>query len=107
MRFSGDSQNHSLNVIFPTAAEASAHFRVVETPITESLSRVSTEPAIGLEHAAYRLDTGENIFLIDCPVVFDSQQGRRFARVCGWHYVMDFGVWREEFKRLLETSGAL
>jgi hypothetical protein len=55
---------------FLTAEEATAQYRVVEEPITETLSRVNTEPAIGIEHAAYRVDTGQQVFLIDCPVVF-------------------------------------
>jgi hydroxyacylglutathione hydrolase len=58
---------------FLTAEEASARYRVVEEPITETLSRVNSEPAIGIEHAAYRVDSGQRIFLIDCPVVFDPR----------------------------------
>lgn len=56
---------------FLTAEEATARYRVVEHPITGALSRIDTEPAIGIEHAAYRVDTGQKVFLIDCPVVFD------------------------------------
>lgn len=58
---------------FLTAEEASARYRVVETPITDSVSRLNSEPALGLEHAAYRVDTGQRVFLIDCPCVFDAR----------------------------------
>jgi hydroxyacylglutathione hydrolase len=55
---------------FLSAEAATAQYEVVEEYITETLSRVNTQPAIGIEHAAYRLDTGQKVFLIDCPVVF-------------------------------------
>jgi hydroxyacylglutathione hydrolase len=68
--FCGADRRH-----FLTMAEASARYRVVEYPVSGHISRVNTEPGIGIEHASYRVDTGEKVFLIDCPVVYDVHMG--------------------------------
>lgn len=55
-----------------TAAEVSRHHRVIETPVTDRVSMLKSHPALGFEHAAYRLDTGNGSVLIDCPATFDQ-----------------------------------
>jgi hydroxyacylglutathione hydrolase len=51
--------------------DAAARHRVVEHPVDRRIGRINSEPAIGIEHAAYRITTDENVFWIDCPVVYD------------------------------------
>ncbi len=56
---------------FITARECSGRFSVVQTPVTDSVSRLNSSPPLGLEHAAYTVDTGAGVLMIDCPSTFD------------------------------------
>ncbi len=40
---------------FITAEECSAGLKVVSTPVNEKVTRLNSQPALGFEHAAYRL----------------------------------------------------
>ena len=40
---------------FITAEECSAGFKVVSTPVNEKVAKLNSQPALGYEHAAYRL----------------------------------------------------
>ena len=60
---------HSKNFI--TAQEVSDRFSIVQTPVTDRISRLNSSPPLGLEHAAYRVETGEGTLMIDCPSTFD------------------------------------
>jgi hypothetical protein len=42
---------------FSTAEEYSARYKVVATPVDDKVSRLNSHPALGLEHAAYRIET--------------------------------------------------
>lgn len=56
---------------FLTAAEVSSNYRVMETEITETVSMLRSQPALGFEHAAYRIATDNGVFWVDCPSTFD------------------------------------
>lgn len=57
---------------FITMQECSTRFRVVSTPVNAKVSRLNSQPALGYEHAAYRIETGQGAVWIDCPSSFDS-----------------------------------
>lgn len=57
---------------FITSEECSEKFKVKGTPINKKITRLNSVPALGLEHAAYRIDTDGKIFWIDCPSCFDK-----------------------------------
>lgn len=57
---------------FLTAEECSARFKVVSTPVNEKVTRLNSQPALGYEHAAYRIETGQSAIWIDCPSSFDT-----------------------------------
>lgn len=57
---------------FITAEECSARFKVVSTPVNEKVTRLNSRPALGYEHAAYRIETGQSAIWIDCPSSFDA-----------------------------------
>ncbi len=54
---------------------ARAH-RVTGFPISERVTRFNSVPRLGIEHAAYRVDTGTGIYLIDCPSAFSEKLPR-------------------------------
>lgn len=57
---------------FITAQECSARYEVVATPVNDKVTRLNSRPALGLEHAAYRIETGAGACWIDCPSSFDA-----------------------------------
>ncbi len=61
---------------FITAEECSARFKVVATPVNEKVARLNSQPALGYEHAAYRIETGQSALWIDCPSSFDASLPR-------------------------------
>ena len=58
---------------FMTSEECSARHHVESTPVTERVSRLNSVPQLGLEHAAYRLETRGRTYWIDCPSSFDKR----------------------------------
>jgi hydroxyacylglutathione hydrolase len=58
---------------FLTAEECSARYRVRSTPVAENVEMLQSVPRLGLEHAAYRIDTGDRVYWIDCPSCFDRR----------------------------------
>lgn len=57
---------------FITAKQCSERFHVGATPVNEKVTRLNSEPALGLEHAAYRIETGGSACWIDCPSCYDT-----------------------------------
>jgi hypothetical protein len=57
---------------FITSEECSARYKVVSAPVDDKVSRLNSQPALGIEHAAYRIETGEGSCWIDCPSSFDA-----------------------------------
>lgn len=55
-----------------TSEECSRRFSVKGTEVTGDVTRLNSTPSLGLEHAAYRIDTANSIYWIDCPSSFDS-----------------------------------
>ncbi len=64
--FCGAAKSH-----FITSDECSARFRVVATPVNGKVTRLNSKPALGIEHAAYRIETNRSVCWIDCPSTFD------------------------------------
>ena len=56
---------------FITAEECSRRYKVVGTPVNERVTLLNSSPSFGLEHAAYKVETGEGVLMIDCPSTFD------------------------------------
>lgn len=56
---------------FITAEQCSARYKVVATPINEKVTRLNSKPALGYEHAAYRIESSQSVTWIDCPSSFD------------------------------------
>jgi hypothetical protein len=65
-RFCGATPDH-----FLTVEECSAKFKVESTAVNSKITRLNSVPQLGLEHAAYRVETGEKSVWIDCPSSFD------------------------------------
>jgi hydroxyacylglutathione hydrolase len=57
---------------FITAEECSARYRVVPVRVNDKVTRLNSQPALGIEHAAYRIETEQGACWIDCPSCFDS-----------------------------------
>jgi hypothetical protein len=55
-----------------TQKECAKRFRVNATAVTEQVTHLASHPALGYEHAAYRVETSNQSFWIDCPCVFDK-----------------------------------
>lgn len=55
-----------------TQEECARRFRVHATLVTERVTHLASRPALGYEHAAYRVETREQRFWIDCPSAFDE-----------------------------------
>jgi hydroxyacylglutathione hydrolase len=65
--FCGANRKH-----FITAEECSARYRVMATPVSGKVTRLNSQPALGIEHASYRIETGNGACWIDCPSSFDA-----------------------------------
>ncbi len=57
---------------FITSEECSERFEVKEIPVSTDVTRLNSYPSLGIEHAAYRIETGDRIFMVDCPSSFDT-----------------------------------
>jgi hydroxyacylglutathione hydrolase len=91
--FCGAASNH-----FITAEECSARFRVVGVPVNDKVTRLNSQPALGLEHAAYRIETGEGSCWIDCPSSFDSSLEKSDAIFFTHHHFLGASnLYRELF----------
>lgn len=73
---------------FITAEECSARFKVVATPVNEKVTRLNSQPALGYEHAAYRIETGQSDLWIDCPSSFDASLPRVDAILFTHHHFL-------------------
>ncbi|RPJ04849.1 MAG: MBL fold metallo-hydrolase, partial [Deltaproteobacteria bacterium] len=50
--FCGAAKEH-----FITAEDCSARYTVVATPVSEKVTRLNSHPPLGIEHAAYHIET--------------------------------------------------
>jgi hypothetical protein len=55
---------------FIPASDCSRRFAVVATPVTAEVTKLNSVPPLGLEHAAFQINTGQDIIWVDCPSTF-------------------------------------
>ncbi len=58
---------------FITSEQCSARFSVQGFSVNEKVTRLNSVPSLGLEHSAYRIETMEKTYWLDCPSSFDSR----------------------------------
>lgn len=51
--------------------QAEQRYRVTGRRVTDQVTQLLSEPRLGLEHAAYRIDNEEGAFWIDCPSAYN------------------------------------
>lgn len=56
---------------FVTWEEAEQTYRVTPYPVNDVVTQLSSVPRLGLEHAAYRIETADGAVWIDCPSAFN------------------------------------
>ena len=56
---------------FVSAAQAEKTYRVTPTPVGTGVTQLLSVPRLGLEHAAYRVETDQGAAWIDCPSAFN------------------------------------
>ena len=59
--------------VFLTAEETELRFRVTPVDVTESVTQLMSVPRLGIEHAAYRVETDVGPVWIDCPSAFNRE----------------------------------
>ncbi len=92
--FCGASARH-----FITAAECSSRFKVVSTPVNGKVTRLNSLPALGIEHAAYRIETGRGACWIDSPSCYDASLEQTDAIFFTHHHFLGASnLYREHFK---------
>ena len=57
---------------FITSEECSTRFSVKSFSVNKKVTRLNSVPSLGLEHSAYRIETDNKIYWIDCPSSFDN-----------------------------------
>jgi hydroxyacylglutathione hydrolase len=57
---------------FITSEECSAKYKVQGTRVNDKVTSLRSVPSLGLEHAAYRIETNGTAYWIDCPSCFDE-----------------------------------
>jgi hydroxyacylglutathione hydrolase len=83
---------------FITSEDCSARYKVIEIPVTSKVSRLNSTPRLGLEHAAYRINTGNRIYWIDCPSCFDrSLIAMNAILFTHFHFLGASNQYREHF----------
>ncbi len=64
----------------------------------EKVKRLNSEPSLGLEHAAYRIETGQGAYWIDCPSSFDASLQKTEAIFFTHHHFLGASnLYREMF----------
>ncbi|MRR33127.1 MBL fold metallo-hydrolase [bacterium] len=91
--FCGAAKKH-----FITADECSARYKVVGTPVNSKVTRLNSQPSLGLEHAAYHIETGSGACWIDSPSSFDSSLQRADSIIFTHHHFLGASnLYREHF----------
>ena len=52
------------------SARAQRLYTIKAIPVNDQVKQLRCAPVLGLDHAAYRIDTDEGAVLIDCPAIF-------------------------------------
>jgi len=55
---------------FMTTQKCSSSYDIKEINISKNVKSLNSYPALGIEHTAYQINTGESIVWIDCPSTF-------------------------------------
>jgi hydroxyacylglutathione hydrolase len=58
---------------FLTSEECSKRFKVESFSVNKNVTRLNSTPTLGLEHSAYRIETDNKTYWIDCPSSFDNR----------------------------------
>ncbi len=58
---------------FITSEECSVRYTVTSFPVNEKVTRLNSVPPLGLEHSAYRIESNNKSYWIDCPSSFDNR----------------------------------
>jgi hydroxyacylglutathione hydrolase len=58
---------------FITSDECSGRFSVKGSSVNKKVTRLNSVPSLGLEHSAYRIETNNKTYWIDCPSSFDNR----------------------------------
>ncbi|HBA86587.1 MAG TPA: MBL fold metallo-hydrolase [Geobacter sp.] len=83
---------------FITAEECSARHKVLATPVNDKVTRLNSDPPLGLEHAAYHIETDHGPCWIDCPSSFDRSVRRADAILFTHHHFLGASnLYRELF----------
>ncbi len=83
---------------FITAEECSSRYKVVATAVNEKVKRLNSDPPLGLEHAAYRIETSEGTSWIDCPSSFDASLPKTDTILFTHHHFLGASnLYRESF----------
>ncbi|MDR4509461.1 MAG: MBL fold metallo-hydrolase [Candidatus Brocadiaceae bacterium] len=91
--FCGATRGH-----FITSQECSSRFRVKGFPVNEKVTRLNSVPPLGLEHSAYRIETKNKSYWIDCPSSFDSAlQPVDVITFTHHHFLGASNLYREHF----------
>ena len=91
--FCGAAKKH-----FITADECSARYKVVGTPVNNKVTKLNSQPSLGLEHAAYRIETGSGACWIDSPSSFDASLQRADSIIFTHHHFLGASnLYREHF----------
>jgi len=91
--FCGSGKEH-----FITAQECSARYKVQATPVHERVTRLNSTPALGIEHAAYRIETPGGAVWIDCPSCYDASLPRAESILFTHHHFLGAcNLYREHF----------
>ena len=83
---------------FITAEECSVRFKVVATPVNAKVTRLNSQPSLGFEHAAYRVETGQRAYWIDSPSSLDASLPRVDTILFTHHHFLGASnLYREQF----------
>lgn len=83
---------------FITAEHCSATYDVQGTTVSKQVTRLNSVPALGIEHAAYRIETPEKVYWIDCPSCFDKNLGAAEVLLFTHHHFLGASnLYRQHF----------
>ncbi|MBI4334078.1 MAG: MBL fold metallo-hydrolase [Chloroflexi bacterium] len=83
---------------FITAEECSARFTVMSTRVNDYVTRLNSVPALGFEHAAYRIKTTDGEIWVDCPSCYDRRlEAVKYITFTHHHFLGASNRYREHF----------